>query len=358
MPYQFSHGAGTEGDPYQIWTHDDFMGFMADLEEYLGLHYRLMVDLDFSDREPFQGRGNNKAPFNGVFDFAGKGLYNLSMTAQGFQESLFGNLEWFGAMLNLRIDGLTCTADPGVTEYGALFTYAEGTLTTAYLRADVLPSENKTWGIAEDISSYGNETVLSGIFEMTGFTYAISDYCGGAPIQNAVIHAPGCDYVCDYLSSDMDTVRITGAAKLANDIAFDVINKNVYMDGIWASYSSGAQTVLCASVEGVQTFYDSMDRCAINVKQYYGNANCSIARSYFTKPIEGSYGPLVEECFFDCGDVEAAAVLENYSPQHTNCLAIAKSCSVAGYVAGGYSNYANCLAIAPAPRGFAGEGDE
>jgi hypothetical protein len=353
LPYQFSHGAGTEGDPYQIWTHDDFMGFMADLEEYLGLHYRLMVDLDFSDREPFQGRGNNKAPFNGVFDFAGRGLYNLSMTAQGFRESLFGNLETSGAMLNLRIDGLTCTAEPGVTEYGALFTYASGTLTTAYLRADVLPSENETWGIAQNISSYGNETVLSGIFEMTGFTYAIAEYCG-APMQNAIIHAPGCDYVCDYLS-DMDTVRITGAAKLANDVAYDAINKNVYMDGIWAS-SSYAQTVLSAAAEGMQSLYGSMDRCAINVDICYGE---TVARSYFTRPIESDYGSGIEECFFDCGDVEAAAVLENYSPEHSNCLAIAKSCSVAGYVGSiDYSNYANCLAIAPAPRGFSGKEDQ
>jgi hypothetical protein len=354
MPYAFAHGSGTEGDPYQIWSIEDFMGFMADLEEYLGLHYKLMVDLDFSDREPFHGRGDYNPTFNGVFDFAGRGLSNLSVTAQRSRESLFGNLH--GAMLNLRIDGLTCTAEPGVTEYGALFTYASGTLTTAYLRADVLPSENKTWGIAQDISSYDNETVLSGIFEMTGFTYAIAEYCQ-APMQNAVIHAPGCDYVCDYLS-DMDTVRITGAAKLANDIfsssSPDVINKNVYMDGIWAS-SSYAQTVLSAAAEGMQSLYGSMDRCAINVDRCYGG---TMARSYFTRPIEGSYGPLVEECFFNCGDVEAAAVLENYSPQHTNCLAIAKSCSVAGYVAGGYSNYANCLAIAPAPRGFAGEGDE
>lgn len=35
MPYAFANGAGTEADPYQVWTADDLDG----VRDYLNAHF-------------------------------------------------------------------------------------------------------------------------------------------------------------------------------------------------------------------------------------------------------------------------------------------------------------------------------
>lgn len=45
MPYEYEHGTGTVGDPYQIWTADDLNG----VRDYLDAHFIQMADVDLSE---------------------------------------------------------------------------------------------------------------------------------------------------------------------------------------------------------------------------------------------------------------------------------------------------------------------
>ena len=75
MDYVFTHGTGTEADPYQVWTAEDLDG----VRDYLDAHFIQMADIDLSVYENWEPIGTSGTPFEGIYDGNGHKIDNLTI---------------------------------------------------------------------------------------------------------------------------------------------------------------------------------------------------------------------------------------------------------------------------------------
>jgi hypothetical protein len=78
MPYTFTHGAGTEADPYQVWTAADLNG----VRDHLSAHFIQMADIDLSEYESWWPI-DNPMEFSGVYDGNHASIKNLRIETLG-----------------------------------------------------------------------------------------------------------------------------------------------------------------------------------------------------------------------------------------------------------------------------------
>lgn len=102
MPYTFTHGAGTEADPYQVWTAADLNG----VRDHLSAHFIQMADIDLSGYENWEPIGTfeygQELEFRGIYDGNGHTIRHLKINSIYYREC--GGL--FGATYNAVIKNL------------------------------------------------------------------------------------------------------------------------------------------------------------------------------------------------------------------------------------------------------------
>ena len=90
MAYVFTHGTGTEADPYQVWTAEDLDG----VRDYLDAHFIQMADIDLSGYENWEPIGTyiygQNLHFNGTYDGNGHTISNLIIKRENYT-GLFGH---------------------------------------------------------------------------------------------------------------------------------------------------------------------------------------------------------------------------------------------------------------------------
>jgi hypothetical protein len=109
MPYTFTHGAGTEADPYQVWTAADLNG----VRDHLSAHFIQMADIDLSEYEDWEPIGAMESEtdyFSGSYDGNGYSVSNLT-TSQPMLAGLFGTLFTGGIIKNLAVIDCNVTSD-------------------------------------------------------------------------------------------------------------------------------------------------------------------------------------------------------------------------------------------------------
>ena len=114
MPYVYTHGAGTELSPYQIFTPADLNG----VREHLDSHFVVMADINLSGFAAIEHTlpsldanmapqvwatgwtpiGNYQNPFTGVFNGNNKNIENLQFNRESVS---FNGL--FGCVLNANL---------------------------------------------------------------------------------------------------------------------------------------------------------------------------------------------------------------------------------------------------------------
>ena len=90
LPYIYTHGSGTENDPYQVWTAEDLDG----VRDHLDKHFIQKVDINMEDWEygdPFIPIGNWSTRFSGNFNGDNFKVNNLYVRGIDWDSSgLFG----------------------------------------------------------------------------------------------------------------------------------------------------------------------------------------------------------------------------------------------------------------------------
>ena len=90
-PVEFNlKGSGTQDDPYQIKSVDDFNNAAINInEERSSAYYSVMNDIDFSDKRVY-GFGLETVPFKGIFEGNGYTLKNIKMDLGTDYVGMFG----------------------------------------------------------------------------------------------------------------------------------------------------------------------------------------------------------------------------------------------------------------------------
>ena len=103
MPYTFTHGAGTEADPYQVWTAADLNG----VRDHLSAHFIQMADIDLSGYEAWEPIGTyeygQELEFRGIYDGNGHTIRHLKINPSIYNRGCVG---LFGATNNAVIKNL------------------------------------------------------------------------------------------------------------------------------------------------------------------------------------------------------------------------------------------------------------
>lgn len=112
MPYTFTHGAGTEADPYQVWTAADLNG----VRDHLSAHFIQMADIDLSEYESWWPI-DNPMEFSGVYDGNHASIKNLRIETLGTASiGLFYCVASGATIKNLNVTDadITISGDGGV----------------------------------------------------------------------------------------------------------------------------------------------------------------------------------------------------------------------------------------------------
>ena len=133
-------GSGTEADPWQVATADDFLkvaDFMvATVSSFDGEYFKVMADLDFSGKE-FTPISTTTLPFKGIFDGNGKTIKNVSYEGNDDNQihhiGLFTNLGEGSVVKNLKLANVRIT---GYAYVGGIATTCAGTLSDIEIGAD------------------------------------------------------------------------------------------------------------------------------------------------------------------------------------------------------------------------------
>jgi len=120
-------GAGTEEDPYQVWTGEDF-ALLSWHTSVLDKHIKLMANLDLTGIAicPVGDLG----PFAGVFDGNDHIVRNADINMPGsYRVGLFGHVGLGGLIRNVGMEDPTISGDRSV---GSLAGYNEGNISRCY----------------------------------------------------------------------------------------------------------------------------------------------------------------------------------------------------------------------------------
>ncbi len=131
-------GSGTAEDPYQIWTAAEFDAIHCNQGDW-DKHFRLMNDIDLGGYAyataviaPVQG-----IPFTGVFDGAGKMIFNLTIDATGQSNNflgLFGRISGEQAQVkNLGLENVSIVGGDNSYYLGGLCGENRGTISECYV---------------------------------------------------------------------------------------------------------------------------------------------------------------------------------------------------------------------------------
>ncbi len=139
-------GSGTEEDPYQVWTAEDF----ALLSWYVSVqdkHFTLMADLDLSGiiLYPIGDSGFSFTGFSGVFDGNGHTIRNVNINMPGSNNiGLFASVNPGGQVRNLHIEDVHII---GGNYVGGLAGMSDGNITNCYVTGVVTGNSDYVGGL-------------------------------------------------------------------------------------------------------------------------------------------------------------------------------------------------------------------
>jgi len=286
----YGGGSGTEADPYQIWTAEQFRTIGLITCQW-DKHFLLCADINLSGlpETSFNVIGSKNNPFNGVFDGNGHTISNFSYTSTGIGYiGLFGYVS--GEPAGIKNLGLI---DPNVDRTGESWQVGslvgwlqDGTITNCYVEGGSVAGYGDVGGLVGR-NYYGTITncyavgSVSGYFDIGGMVgdndgtitdcYSISSVTGGESVGGLVGNSSGT------ISNCCSSGSVSGAE--------DIWNHSV---GGLAGYNSG-KVSNSYSIAGV-----SGDRIVGGLvgRNSYG---CTITNCYSTGSVSGEerFGGLV-----------------------------------------------------------------
>ena len=126
MPYAFANGAGTEADPYQVWTAADLNG----VRDYLSAYFIQVADIDLSGYTNWVPIGEFGAEFKGGYDGDNHNITGLTINLPDVQGvGLFYHLRGTSSVhayvKNLRIIAPVITGYRGVAPLAGQGTFCD-----------------------------------------------------------------------------------------------------------------------------------------------------------------------------------------------------------------------------------------
>ena len=109
----FSGGSGTQSDPYQITTTEDFNNIKFG-NSGKNTYYKLMNDLDFEHSCP--AKFTSGSVFYGIFDGNGHTVSNIAYDGEAKLISLFGNVQSVAKISNLSVANVSVTVSGDVNK--------------------------------------------------------------------------------------------------------------------------------------------------------------------------------------------------------------------------------------------------
>jgi len=167
--YPFDGGDGTSmEEAYEISTANQLAQLAYNVnngDSYTGKYFKLMNDIDLSEKEwvPI-GVGYNKA-FNGTFDGKGYTIEGLTITLphSGNGYGLFGYVQENGVISNVNMGNglITFNESPGSSKgFGGIAGYSDGFITNCTNKVDIILNYND-WSYAGGIVGMGNSDINS-----------------------------------------------------------------------------------------------------------------------------------------------------------------------------------------------------
>lgn len=166
-------GAGTQEDPYQIWSEGDLRAFqqeVANRNTFAGEYIELKanIDLNGSAESPWTAISDNRDyPFVGDFNGGGytiSGLY----CCKGMYQGLFGYLGAGGSIRNLSVSGVVTGSSVNYGNSGGIVGYSLGTVSRCSANVDVTGGSASGGIVGENYSGTVENYWSSGVVKGNG----------------------------------------------------------------------------------------------------------------------------------------------------------------------------------------------
>lgn len=146
------NGIGTETNPYQVWTADEFV-LLSWHSEILDSHINLMSDIDLTGKSIYSI--GDIFPFTGVFDGGGHTISNPTMVQPGnYFVGLFAQTGKGGEIRNLNVTNADIT---GGSRVGIIVGSNWSKVTNCHVSGTVYATSNYSGGISGDNIGYRDD---------------------------------------------------------------------------------------------------------------------------------------------------------------------------------------------------------
>lgn len=158
----YETGDGTSSDPYMI-DNESQLAYLAKMvnegETYEDTYFELISDMDLSNYEWIPIGNNSQRYFEGLFDFSGHEIANLTIeNAQYDYRGLFGNV---GQNAEIKNGGIRECNIKGNNYVGAIAGKNQGKITAISVMSGVIEGKENVGGVA----GYNSGTITDEIIE-------------------------------------------------------------------------------------------------------------------------------------------------------------------------------------------------
>ena len=240
-------GSGTEADPWQVATAEDFIKIGTFMEatqsSFAGEYFKVMADLDFAGKD-FTPVSTTTLAFKGIFDGNGKTIKNLTYEGNDDNQihhiGLFTNLGEGSVVKNLKLANVKFT---GYSYVGGIAANCDGTISGIEIGADCAITGTRKG------TSTGTNTDGSYVGSLAAYasqTAAFLNCVNRAPVSTTRWYAGG---LVGYVKSAAANVETT--ARIADCANYGTVTSTVPMETSSSGGGAPTQNYTKACIGGI-----------------------------------------------------------------------------------------------------------